>query len=206
MSGPSHGSPVGLALWNANDQRLEAGALGDQTGRLEQLVPVRVALVEDPRGKAVRGEDHVRVRSADPVGEHVQVRLVVVPALDEPELGAACEALLEPLAVAVDRERRVVRREDEADDRVRAARERLLGRLRDSRAPVLHADVDGQTKLPLERRAGRLRHVVERRAPADPPVALGQLLDGLVRDRPARRGCPRGRGGCPPGRPGSRRP
>ena len=65
---------------------------------------VRVALVEDPRRKAVSGEDHVRVRAADPVGEHVQVRLVVVPALDEPELGAACEALLQPLAVAVDRE------------------------------------------------------------------------------------------------------
>ena len=40
MSGPSQGSPVGEALWKENDQSRDAGALGDEPRRLEQLVHV----------------------------------------------------------------------------------------------------------------------------------------------------------------------
>ena len=69
MSGPSHGSPVGLSLWKANDQLLDPGALGDEPRGLEELVAVRVAVGEDPRRQAVRGEDDVRVRAAHAVGE-----------------------------------------------------------------------------------------------------------------------------------------
>ena len=55
---------------------VEPGALGHELRGLEELIPVRIALVEDPRGKAVRGEDDVRVGPANTVGEHVEVRLV----------------------------------------------------------------------------------------------------------------------------------
>ena len=49
MSGPSHGSPVGDSLWNENDQSLaQRCALSDQCGRLQQLVPVRISVGEDP--------------------------------------------------------------------------------------------------------------------------------------------------------------
>ena len=65
MSGPSHGSPVGDSLWNENDQSSTPAALRDEARRLEQLVLVRVALGEDPRGQGVRGEDDVRVGAAD---------------------------------------------------------------------------------------------------------------------------------------------
>ena len=44
MSGPSHGSPVGDSLWNENDQSSTPAAVGDEGGRLEQLVAVGVAL------------------------------------------------------------------------------------------------------------------------------------------------------------------
>ena len=52
MSGPSHGSPVGDSLWNENVHSCDARALGDEARGLEQLVAVRVALVEDPRRAA----------------------------------------------------------------------------------------------------------------------------------------------------------
>ena len=67
---------------------LETGRLDDQLRGLEELVTVRVALVEDPRRKAVRSEDDVGVRSTNAVGEHRDVRLVRMPALDEAKLGA----------------------------------------------------------------------------------------------------------------------
>ena len=60
MSGPSHGSPVGDSLWKAKLQSPTPAALGDETARLEQLVAVRVALVEDARRQRVRREDDVR--------------------------------------------------------------------------------------------------------------------------------------------------
>ena len=75
-----------------------------------------------------------------------------------------------------------MRRQDDAHDRVGAAGERALDRLRDPRLPVLHADVDRSAQLLLEGGALRLGHVVERRAAADPPIALGELLDGARRE------------------------
>ena len=55
-------------------------------------------------------------------GEELDEPARGVPALDEAQLGAAGERALELLAVAGDREARVVRRENEADDDVRARR------------------------------------------------------------------------------------
>ena len=93
------------------------------------------------------------------------------------------ERVDEPLAIALDGEARVVRRQDDADDRLGAAGERPLDGLGDARPPVLHPDEDGRAQLALERGPLGLGRVVERRAPADPPVALGQLLDRAWRDR-----------------------
>ena len=61
MSGPSQGSPVALALWNANDQRREPGALGDEPRGLEQLVAVGIAVA---RGSARAGECAVKTTCA----------------------------------------------------------------------------------------------------------------------------------------------
>ena len=114
------------------------------------------------------------------------IRLVVVPALDEGELGAAVERRLEPVAVAADRHARVVGREDE---RRRCARRRR--RAPRSAASAIHGcqcfmpDVDGEPELALERGALRLGDLVQRRAPADAPVALDELLDRLRADGPA---------------------
>ena len=104
MSGPSHGSPVALSLWKANDQSRDAGALGDQARGLEQLVAVGIAVGEDPLREAVRREDDVGVGPAHALGEQLEVGLVVVPALDEDELGAVVEGVLEAVAVPADRE------------------------------------------------------------------------------------------------------
>ena len=59
MSGPSQGSPVGDWLWKENVHSCDPGALGDEARGLEQLVSVGIALVEDPGGQRVRGEDDV---------------------------------------------------------------------------------------------------------------------------------------------------
>ena len=88
--------------------------------RLEQLVLVRIARFEDPRGQRVGGEDDVCVGSADAVRQQLDEAGLVVPAVDEGELGAAVESALELAAVAGDRHRRVVRREHEPDDRLGA--------------------------------------------------------------------------------------
>jgi hypothetical protein len=48
MSGPSQGSPVALALWNAKRPIGQSGALGDEARGLEQLVAVGVAVPQDP--------------------------------------------------------------------------------------------------------------------------------------------------------------
>ena len=109
-----------------------------------------------------------------------------MPAVDQHELGVApVERRLEPLAVLADRHAREVRRQHDADQARRIAGERPVHRLHDPRPPVLHADEDRDPELALQRRALRLGDLVERRATADPPVALGQLGDRLVRDRPA---------------------
>jgi hypothetical protein len=64
---------------------------GDETRGLEELLLVGVALVEDAGRERVRGEDDVRVGAADARREEVDEPIVVVPALDEDELGAAGE-------------------------------------------------------------------------------------------------------------------
>ena len=187
MSGPSHGSPVGDSLWNEKLQVGEARRLGDEPRRLEQLVAVRVAGLEDPRRQRVRGEDDVRVGAADAVGEQLDEAGLVVPALDEAELRAAGERTLELLPVARDRERGVVRREHEPDDLLGSGRDRRIGRVRDARRPVLHPGEDRQPELGLERRARLLGDRVERRGvlDAEPPVALDEIGEVLRRDRAA---------------------
>jgi hypothetical protein len=127
----------------------------------------------------VRCEDDVGVRSAHLVCEDVQERVVVVPAVDETELGTTVERRLELLAVPLDREGRIVRRKHESDDAVR-----LGGAgcgLGDVRRPVLHPE------LAFERGAGRLGDLVERVRVLDtePPVALDEVGELLGRDRPA---------------------
>ncbi len=186
MSGPEPRLAGRARALEGERPRVEVRPLRDQPRRLEQLVAIRVVHVEDPGRKAVRREDDVRVGPAHAVGEHGEVRLVHVPALDEAQPGAPVERVLEPLAVAVDGQRRVVRREHEADDRVGAALDRAVDGLGDPRRPVLHARVDREAELALQPCARPLGHVVERRAPADPPVALRELLDRLVGHRPAR--------------------
>src|SRR5206468_3025075 len=57
-----------------------SGTLGDETGRLEQLILVRVAELEDAGRQRVGAEDDVGVGAADLVREHAQERVVIVPA------------------------------------------------------------------------------------------------------------------------------
>src|SRR5437016_5167176 len=83
------------------------------------------------------------------------------PALDERELRAAADGFLELAAVGADRESRVVRREDEAGDRLGAGGERPLDGLGDPRTPVTHPRVDREAELALERGARSLRDLVE---------------------------------------------
>ena len=82
----------------------EARALGDEARGLEQLLAVGVAVGQDPLRQRVRREDDPGVGSADAGGDHVHEGRVVVPALDQHELGlAAVQRRLEPLAVLADR-------------------------------------------------------------------------------------------------------
>ena len=158
MSGPSHGSPVGDSLWNENDQSSTPARVGDELRGLEQLVAVWVALVEDARRQRVRGEDDVRARSANAVGEERDEPGVVVPALDEGELGAVVERVFELVAVAGDREPAVVRGEHEPDDAVAPPSTAALDGLGDLRRPVLHAREDRQPELLLS--AARVASVI----------------------------------------------
>ena len=70
--------------------------------------------------------------------------------------------MLDAPAVLADRHARVVGREHQRDDPGRAVGERLLDRLRDPRAPVLHPHVDGQAELSLEALALALGDRLER--------------------------------------------
>ena len=206
MSGPSHGSPVGLSLWNANDQ---------------SEMPACSATSRDVSSSWSRyGSPSARIRSGrlwavkttcasvppHALGQERDVRLVVVPALDEDQLGSAVEPLLEPVAVPADRDTRVVRRQHEPDEPVGTVSERALDGLRDPRVPMLHAHVNGQAGRLLQAGPLRLRDPVQRRGAADAAVALDQLVHGLLREPAGRRGCPRSRRGCPRGARGSRRP
>src|SRR5918995_1683947 len=164
---------------------VQAGPPGDELRRAEQLVLVGISHRQDPLRKRVRREDDVGVCPAHPVGQHVEERLVVVPALDEDELGAPVEPRLEPLAIAGDREPRVVRREHQAEHSRCAPFDGAIGGFPDPWPPVLHAEVDGNPELQLERGPLPLGYFVERRTAADAPVALGQLLYGRVGDGPA---------------------
>src|SRR5437870_12994443 len=120
----------------------------------------------------------MRISAADAVGEEVHQARVVVPTLHEAELRGSRERLLDLLPAAGDREARVVRGEDEADDDVRAALERALHRLRDPRRPVLHPGEHGQAELALERDARLLGDRVERVVllDAEPAIALDEIL------------------------------
>ena len=178
MSGPSHGSPgraralegerpVARAPARSRDEPRTSRAAGLGTGRRSSRMR---------SGRRVRGEDDVGVGAADAVGEDVEERLVVVPALDEHELGAAARA--PPRAARGSRRSRAA--SSGARGRARRSRRRRPASARstasrDPRPPVLHADVDRHGELALERGALRLRDLVQRRATADAPVALGQL-------------------------------
>ena len=141
---------------------MQTGGLRDEATRLEKLSLVGIAELGDPRGQRVRREDGVRVGAADAVGEQLDEARLVVPALDEAQLRAAGQRAFELLAVTRDRERRVVRSEDEADDLAGAGGQRGLCRVRDPRLPVLHPGEDRQLELVLERRARLFRDRVER--------------------------------------------
>ena len=80
-----------------------------------------------------------------------------------------------------------MRSEHETDDRVGAARERLLDRLGDPGPPVPHAGEDGHAELGLECRPRRLGDLVQRVRLLDPEplVARDQVLEVLRLDRPA---------------------
>ena len=123
---------------------------------------------------------HLRREQLDEAG-------LVVPALDEVQLGAVSERGVELRAVPGDRHRGVVRREDKTDDLVRASGERGVDRVRDPRRPVLHPRADGHPELALERGARLLGDRVERGRVLDPqpPVPLDKVGEVLRRDRPA---------------------
>ena len=70
----------------------QARRLGDEARRLEQLVAVRVAGGDDPRGQRVRREDDVRVGAAHARREELDEARLVVPALDEVERRAVRRA------------------------------------------------------------------------------------------------------------------
>ena len=101
-------------------------------------------------------------RSPHAVGEQLDEAGLEMPALDERELGPPCERLLELVAVALDRERRVVRSQHDADDPLGSSGERRFGGVGDARRPVLHARVDAKPELVFEGSAGLFGDRVER--------------------------------------------
>ena len=167
---------------------MRAGALGDEARGLEQLVAVGISLVEDPGGQRMRREDDVLLLVRfEPLREECHEPRLVTPALDELELGAPVEGLHDLLPVLLDREGRVVGREDEPDDLRRPTGERLLDCVGDARIPVAHAGEDGQAQVCLERGARRLGDLVQRIRLLDPqpPVPRDEIVQALGADRPA---------------------
>jgi hypothetical protein len=109
----------------------------------------------------VRGEDDVSVGASDPPRDQVEERRMVVPAFDHHGLRALAHRLDQAVAIAADRDARIVRGEDEAHDPLRAGLDGVVGRLGDARRPVLHADVDRGVELVLERGALALGDLVQ---------------------------------------------
>ena len=207
MSGPSHGSPVVLALWKANDQRSSPARAATSARRLEQLLAVGVAGGQDPLRQRVRGEDHPGVGAAHAVGHDLHERRVVVPALDQDELGLPPgERRLEPLAVA--------RRPTCASSAVRARRRSASSRR--PRAPVPPPRRSAAASASSRRRpARRARARARPAAPRSPRRAASARRSAgsarRARRRPrrrpaARRACPRSTAGCPRASRGCRTP
>ena len=178
MSGPSQGTPVGDSDWNENDHSSTAARSATSREVSSSSAFVVAASLD---GEAVRREDDVRVGPAHAVGEQVDEAGVVAPALDEGELGAPAERVLELPAVAADRERRVVRREHEPDDRPRAGPS-----ARSTASPMCGCQcfIPVHTGIASSRSSARPRLLgdrVQRRALLDPepPVALDELGEPL---------------------------
>ena len=183
-----------LALEGERPPVAERCALGNQPRGLEERVAVRVAGLEDPRGKRVRGEDDVRRaitrRDADAIGQELHEPFVRPPLADEPRLDATRDGCVEQLLVLCDRERRPMRGEDEADERVVAELERRLDGACDPRLPVAHARQHADPERLLEGSACLFRHGVERRRPVrvvDPErgVTRDEVVEQLRPDRSA---------------------
>src|SRR6266851_8033097 len=104
----------------------------------------------------------MRAGAADAAGEKRHEAGVGVPTADEGELRAVTERPLELVAVTRDREARIVRSENEADDALGARLDRPGGGVRNPRRPVLHAGQDGHAELLLEGRTRLLRDRVQR--------------------------------------------
>ena len=132
----------------------------------------------------MRREDHVGVGAANTLGEQVDEAGLLVPALDEAQLCASGERMLELFAVARDRKRGVVRRQHEPDDLLCAGSKRCVGGVGNSRRPVLHPGEHRHLELVLERGSRLLGDRVERRRVLDaqPPVALDEIGEVLRRD------------------------
>ncbi len=60
---------------------LDAGRLGHEPRRLEQLLLVRVAALEHTRGERVGGEDDVGIRALHALGKQRDETGIVVPAV-----------------------------------------------------------------------------------------------------------------------------
>src|SRR6266851_3783200 len=99
----------------------------------------------------------MRAGAADTAGEKRHEAGVVVPTVDEGELGAVTERPLELVAVTGDREARIVRSQHEPDDAVGARLDRLVGGVCNPWRPVLHAGEDRHAELVLEGRTRLLR-------------------------------------------------
>ena len=113
----------------------------------------------------------------------------VLAAVDVPTIhfGTGTTHLLELRAVAGDREPRVVRREDEADDDVRAGRQGRPDSVCNAGRPVLHAREHRHGELTLERGARVLRDRVQRVVLLHPEAAIArdEVVEVLRRDRPS---------------------
>ena len=96
--------------------------------------------------------------------------------------------------------------EHERDDALGAVGERCVDRVRDPGVPVLHAHEHGEARLLLESGTLSLGDLVERRAPADAAIALGQRLDRLRPNGPAAADVLEVGGDVLRAAPGSRRP
>ena len=112
--------------------------------------------LEDPRWERVRREDHVRrllvQRSAAALRQQRDEPGLAAPLANEAGLDTSGDRVVEELLVLRDRERRPVRREHEADDRVVPELDRRLDRGGDPRLPVAHPGEDGDPELPARGR------------------------------------------------------